>query len=44
MTASRRSLYIVSRDPVQCRELVLSLQTLLDPGEDVEIVIDRRRA
>jgi hypothetical protein len=44
MTASRRSLCIVSRDPVQCSELVLSLQTLLDPGEDVEIVMDRRRA
>jgi len=44
MTASRRSLCIVSRDPVQCSELVLSLQTLLDPGEEVEIVMDRRRA
>jgi hypothetical protein len=43
MTASRRSLCIVSRDPVQCSELVLSLQTLLDPGEEVEIVMDRRR-
>jgi hypothetical protein len=44
MTASRRSLCIVSRDPVQCSELVLSLQTLLDPNEEVEIVMDRRRA
>src|SRR5262249_52627656 len=43
MTPSRRSLCIVSRDPVQCSELVLSLQTLLDPGEEVEIVMDRRR-
>jgi hypothetical protein len=43
MTASRKSLCIVSRDPVQCSELVLSLQTLLDPGEEVEIVMDRRR-
>ena len=34
----------MSRDPVQCSELVLSLQTLLDPGEEVEIVMDRRRA
>ena len=33
----------MSRDPVQCSELVLSLQTLLDPGEEVEIVMDRRR-
>ena len=44
MTASRRSLCIVSRDPVQCSELVLSLQTLLDPNEEVEIVMDRRHA
>ncbi|HEY7542467.1 MAG TPA: hypothetical protein VIF11_20155 [Methylomirabilota bacterium] len=44
MTASRRSLCVVSRDPVQCSELVLSLQTLLEPDEEVEIVMDRRRA
>ena len=44
MTTSRRSLCIVSRDPLQCSELVLSLQASLDPDDEVEIVMDRRRA
>jgi hypothetical protein len=44
MKTSRRSLCIVSRDPLQCSELVLSLQASLDPEDEVEIVMDRRRA
>ena len=44
MNAAHRRLCIVSRDPVQCSELVLSLQSLLDPHDEVEIVMDRRRA
>jgi hypothetical protein len=44
MTTSRRSLCIVSRDPLQCSELVLSLQASLDPDDEVEIVMDRRPA
>ena len=44
MTTSRRSLCIVSRDPLQCGELVLTLQSSLDPDDEVEIVMDRRRA
>jgi len=43
MTPSRRSLCIVSRDPLQCSELVLSLQASLEPDDEVEIVMDRRR-
>jgi hypothetical protein len=43
VSAAHRSLCIVSRDPVQCSELVLSLQSLLDPHDEVEIVTDRRR-
>ena len=43
MTPSRRSLCIVSRDPSQCSELVLSLQASLEPDDEVEIVMDRRR-
>ena len=43
MNPARRSLYIVSRDPLQCSELVLSLQSLLDPDDEVEIILDRRR-
>jgi hypothetical protein len=43
MNAAHRSLCIVSQDPVQCSELVLSLQSLLDPSDEVEIVMDRRR-
>jgi len=43
MNAAHRRLCIVSRDPVQCSELVLSLQSLLDPHDEVEIVMDRRR-
>src|SRR5262245_161455 len=43
MTSSRRSLCIVSRDPLQCSELVLGLQALLEPDDEVEIVMDRRR-
>jgi hypothetical protein len=34
----------VSRDPLQCSELVLTLQASLDPDDEVEIVMDRRRA
>lgn len=34
----------MSRDPLQCSELVLSLQASLDPDDEVEIVMDRRRA
>jgi hypothetical protein len=44
MQTSRGSLCIVSRDPLQCSELVLSLQASLDPEDEVEIVMDRRRA
>jgi len=44
MNPSRRSLCIVSRDPLQCSELVLSLQASLEPDDEVEIVMDRRRA
>jgi len=40
---SRRSLCIVSRDPLQCSELVLSLQASLEPDDEVEIIMDRRR-
>ena len=43
MNPSRRSVCIVSRDPLQCSELVLSLQALLDPDDEVEIIMDRRR-
>ena len=43
MKSSRRSLCIVSRDPLHCSELVLSLQGLLEPDDEVEIVMDRRR-
>src|SRR5262249_18881224 len=43
MNVSRRSLCIVSRDPLQCSELVLSLQASLEPDDEVEIIIDRRR-
>jgi hypothetical protein len=43
MNPARRSLCIVSRDPLQCSELVLSLQSLLDPDDEVEIILDRRR-
>jgi hypothetical protein len=44
MKTSRRSLCIVSRDPLRCSELVLTLQASLDPDDEVEIVMDRRRA
>lgn len=44
MTPVRRSLCIVSRDPLQCSELVLSLQASLEPDDEVEIIMDRRRA
>jgi hypothetical protein len=44
MNPSRRSLCIVSRDPLQCSELVLSLQASLEPDDAVEIIMDRRRA
>jgi hypothetical protein len=44
MNRSRRSLCIVSRDPLQCSELVLSLQASLEPEDEVEIIMDRRRA
>jgi len=43
MNPARRSLCIVSRDPLRCSELVLSLQALLDPDDEVEIILDRRR-
>ena len=43
MKPSRRSLCIVSRDRLQCSELVLSLQASLEPDDEVEIVMDRRR-
>jgi hypothetical protein len=39
-----RSLCIVSRDPLRCSELVLSLQASLSPHEDLQIILDRRRA
>jgi hypothetical protein len=38
-----RSLCIVSRDPLRCSELVLSLQASLRPHEDLQIILDRRR-
>jgi hypothetical protein len=44
MNPARRRLCIVSRDPVRCSELVLSLQALLDPDDEVEIIMDRRRS
>lgn len=34
----------MSRDPLQCSELVLCLQASLEPDEEVEIIMDRRRA
>src|SRR5438093_12702874 len=43
MNPARRSICIVSRDPLQCSDLVLSLQASLDPDDEVEIVMDRRR-
>src|SRR5262245_20644792 len=43
MNTSRRSLCIVSRDPLQCSEFVLSLQAALEPDDEVEIIMDRRR-
>jgi len=43
MSVPRRSLCIVSRDPLQCSELVLSLQASLEPDDEVEIIMDRRR-
>src|SRR5262245_39854585 len=43
MSVSRRSLCVVSRDPLQCSELVLSLQASLEPDDEVEIITDRRR-
>ena len=43
MNVSRRSLCIVSRDPLQCSEFVLSLQASLEPDDEVEIIMDRRR-
>lgn len=33
----------MSRDPLRCSELVLSLQARLEPEDEVEIVMDRRR-
>ena len=33
----------MSRDPLQCSELVLSLQASLEPDDEVEIIMDRRR-
>jgi hypothetical protein len=38
-----RCLCIVSRDPLRCSELVLSLQASLSPHEDLQIILDRRR-
>jgi hypothetical protein len=43
LNPARRSLCIVSRDPLQCSELVLSLQALVPPDDEVEIIMDRRR-
>ena len=43
MSSACRSLCIVARDPLQCSELVLSLQATLDPDDEVEIILDRRR-
>jgi hypothetical protein len=39
----RRSLCIVSRDPLQCSELVLALQAGVEPDDEIEIIMDRRR-
>jgi hypothetical protein len=38
----RRSLCIVSRDPLQCSELVLALQAGVEPEDEIEIIMDRR--
>jgi len=43
VNVSRRSLCIVSRDPLRCSEFVLSLQASLEPDDEVEIIMDRRR-
>ena len=43
MNPPRRSLCIVSRDPLQCSELVLALQAGVEPDDEIEIIMDRRR-
>ncbi len=43
MNPPRRSLCIVSRDPLQCSELVLALQAGVEPEDEIEIIMDRRR-
>ncbi|HKQ66991.1 MAG TPA: hypothetical protein VJZ73_18395 [Methylomirabilota bacterium] len=43
MNSPRRSLCIVSRDPLQCSELVLALQAGVEPDDEIEIIMDRRR-
>jgi hypothetical protein len=40
---AHRNLCIVSRDPLKCSELVLSLQASVEPDDEVEIMMDRRR-
>jgi hypothetical protein len=44
MNPRRPRLCIVSRDPSRCAELLPSLQALLGPDEEIEIIMDRRRA
>lgn len=41
--AAPRRLCIVSRDRLRCSDLVLTLQASLSPGDDLEIILDRRR-
>ena len=43
MNPPRRSLCIVSCDPLQCSELVLALQADVEPEDEIEIIMDRRR-
>lgn len=43
MNPPRRSLCIVSRDPLQCSELVLALQAGVEPDDEIEVIMDRRR-
>jgi hypothetical protein len=38
-----RRLCIVSRDPLKCGEFVDALQMSIDPSEEIEIIVDRRR-
>jgi hypothetical protein len=39
-----RRLCIVARDPLKCGEFVDALQMSIDPDEEIEIIVDRRRS